>query len=156
MRRMYSEEQLERVVKNTKKDITTLVDSAGRDRFIEGEGTPSSVEGVTITYSKYSLSATHLMLVVAGTIAENTSLVAGNSLSLFSVPSWIMDKVLPIQSRLIEYKTAQAVSSSYDIQNLPVYLNKEDNGLDIKVTSNTTINANRSFRIQFDLLIDSD
>ena len=53
-------------------NISTLTDSKGNPRFIEGEGTPMEMEGFTASYCKWSLSGTHLMIVLSGSFANAT------------------------------------------------------------------------------------
>ena len=66
MRRMYSKKQLDVM----KKDITTLVDSEGHNRFEEWDMTSETLSGVTFSFKKVSLSGTHIMFVFAGEVAS--------------------------------------------------------------------------------------
>ena len=75
MRRMYSEKQIRELVKTTKGyDIVNLVDKDGHERFIEGDIPDPEITGLTPIYYKWSLSGTHLMIVMAGTIENGTNL----------------------------------------------------------------------------------
>ena len=74
--------------------LDDIVDSKGNKRFIEGEGTPATITGMTITYNKWSLSGTHLMLVLAGTFDNDVSATA--TLVSFELPEWILNKIVPI------------------------------------------------------------
>ena len=79
MRRMYSKPQLLEAVEqeaevNGLKAFENIVDKDGHKRFIEGTPTNPTIEGVEITYAKWSLSGTHLMLVMAGNVASTTVL----------------------------------------------------------------------------------
>lgn len=150
MKRMWSEEEIQ----SFKKDISNLVDSKGNPRFVEGDGTPATTEGFTSTYCKWSLSGTHLMLVIAGSVADTTVMPAVDW-AKFYIPKWILDKIYTVWANRIERKNIELLASNYSSQNLTVYLGKEGNYLFITAPT-ITLTAERFFRIQFDLLIDSE
>lgn len=135
--------------------LDDIVDSQNHKRFIEGDGTPEEITGVTNVYCRWSLSGTHLMLVYAGTM---TGTLESQDFCVFSVPQWILDKIYPMKSdgfidkkNMPLYLLTADSSTSGDI-----YLYKTDEGLKIYLA----ISFNRSnvygFRAQFDLLIDND
>ena len=154
MKQMWSEEE----ISSQKKDIATLVDSKGNPRFIEGEGTPLSQEGFTATYCKWSLSGTHLMLVLVGTIESGITLANNASLANYSFPNWIIEKIYPIWADTrIETKNILLYKDDWTNQQVNITLTKNSNrviGLNI-TSGDLTLTAKRSFRVQFDLLIDS-
>lgn len=149
---MWSEEEIQ----SFKKDISNLVDSKGNPRFIEGDGTPISKEGATITYCKWSLSGTHLMFVCAGTIANTTEFVVTDVIAKFEIPSFILNKIYPIFASVVELKAIPLYADNYSSQNMTVQFRKETNDLRIQPTGTITLTSNRAFRMQFDLLIDSE
>lgn len=151
MKHMWSEEE----ISSQKKDIATLVDSKGNPRFIEGEGTPATIAGFTSTYYKWSLSGTHLMIVLAGTYANGAVIPSITLLCTFDLPDFIMDKINPLATQLIEYKTLVAYAANASSQTQNCYLRKSTN-LGIVTNAALTLTAERNFRIQFDLLIDSE
>lgn len=155
MRRMYSQNQLETQIKEVKKDINTLVDSDGHDRFIEGDvNLLSDVVGITKTYGKWSLSGTHLMIVFAGSIPNGTEWV-NKTFSVIDMPDWIKDKIVPVHSvTVVEQKTLVLYGGT--AQNATVYLEKNQQGRVSLYLSSITANADKTFRISFDLLIDND
>ena len=55
-------------------DMANIVDADGHNRFIEGNIATEEIEGVTWAYARWSLSGTHLMCVLAGTIEDETAL----------------------------------------------------------------------------------
>lgn len=136
--------------------LEQIYDKDGRKRFIEGEGTPLSQEGFTASYCKWSLSGTHLMLVLAGTINDEVVIANASLLANFNIPEWILDKIYPIQAQLLEYKSTTCVASNYTNQTLNTYLSKGSNGLRIFSNGTLTLTDTRSFRISFDLLIDNE
>lgn len=138
--------------------IEALVDDSGNPRFIEGEGTPLTMEGFTSTYCKWSLSGTHLMVVLAGTFANTTAVVDGTVLATFKIPNFILNKIYPVwASQNIEMKQVSMYASNWSTQPLMTTFLKY-NGLQIVKSggSTLTLTADRSFRIQFDLLIDNE
>ena len=151
MKRMWSEEEIQ----SFKKDISNLVDSKGNPRFIEGEGTPETIEGFEATYCKWSLSGTHLMLVLAGTYANEAVISSLQLLCTFDLPDFVMNKITPVAGQLIEYKNIIAYASNASSQTQNAFLRKSAN-LGIATNSALTLTAERNFRIQFDILIDSE
>ena len=153
MRKMFSEKQIKEFIATEKKDITTLVDSAGHDRFIEGDITCEEITGVTQTYGKWSLSCSHLLIVIGYYIADATTTSAG-ILAKINVPQWILDKIIPTYATTIY----ASVFSGYNdagttVQSLTHVLKKESSGLQVNVAGITTTDK-RNYRIAFDLLID--
>ena len=160
MRRMFSEKQIEGLAqeqaKAVKKDIVTLVDADGNDRFQEWEFTDKEVSGVSLTFAKASLSGTHLMVVVAGTIADTTVMTKGTNLAEATLPEWIMNKIFTIQGIRVIPHASEYLYSSDDTQTCASSLNKNDGKLYVSFNTNITLNADRAFRFAFDLLIDSE
>lgn len=136
-------------------NITSLVDSAGNPRFIEGDGTAGEITGFTSTYCKWSLSGTHLMLVLAGTFANGAAVASSSTLATFKVPDFIRNKVFTVWSNNIEAKTISTYASDWSAQNFQIKFQKTSSSLKFEGSS-ITFTAERSFRVQFDLLIDSD
>ena len=59
--------------------LENIKDDNGKFRFIEGTPIPTTTTGVTYSYSKWSLSGTHLMIVIVatgvnGTVCQNGSI----------------------------------------------------------------------------------
>ena len=134
--------------------VQNLKDSSGRNRFIEGNGTPSEITGFTSTYCRWSLSGSHLMLVLAGTFANAASL-NNTALATFALPSWIMSKIFPVWSTYIEGKTIKIYNEDWSTQNLDLTVDKTANGIVFQqVGGSLTMTKERNFRIAFDLLID--
>ena len=157
MRRMFSEKQVKEFVKTTKKDITTLVDANGNNRFIEGDIELKAISGVEKVYGKWSLSGTHLIIALAITI-DDTTVIPSTKLADMDLPDWIKAKIYDNGSNVVPYTSFNASvksgGSGTGNQNIPCSLNKtEADGVYINVSS-ITMNADRYCRIYFDLLID--
>lgn len=137
--------------------LDDIVDSQGHKRFQEGRAELPTIEGVTYTYDKWSLSGTHLMMVLAGSIADEKVISNGTNLGNFRLPTWILNKVVIVfASTVLEIKTLDLRANDYSVQNLPVSIGKTNNGVYVTSAGNLTLNADRNFRLVIDLLIDTD
>ena len=155
MRHMWTKNQVESLIKSTKKDISSLVDSSGNNRFIEGDLTPVTMTGVTYSFKKWSLSGTHLMIVACGTIASGNKFVGGGDLFKVEVPSWILSKIQPTMNALISYASFSAIDNTYSSTQVSIYFDKKTNHILCGVSSESSeFTADANFRIEFDLLID--
>lgn len=137
--------------------MENIVDKYGNKRFIDFEGITSEIAGVTFTYNKASLSGTHLMLVFSCDLA-NTSIIANNQVIVkYDLPDYINDKIKTIfGTSSILYKDSLAIADDNSNQAFNVLLNKTATGVEIAKFTTTTLTANRSVRIQIDLVIDAE
>lgn len=137
--------------------IESLVDSVGNPRFIEGDLEVQTVTGVTANYYKWSLSGTHLMIVLACTLSNSAVISNGTDLAIINLPSFINDKILPVyaDNKTINIIRASALASDLTTQVIGLGLRKDTN-LTIRVYEGLTLTKERNFRVQFDLLIDND
>ena len=138
--------------------LDDIVDSQGNKRFIEGNGTPTTISGITPTYCKWSLSGSHLMLVYAGNVSANTIIDAKVILVSFELPEFINNKIFPtFGTNSIDNKKFIFYKSNGLIQEVSLLVLKSNNGIEIKNSPTTqTISNTGGFRLQFDLLIDSE
>lgn len=137
-------------------NMEDIVDAQGNKRFVEGDITIEEITGVTQTYGKWSLSGTHLMIVVAGNIANGTQTSNLGILANISLPTFILDKLVPIFSNLLDYKSPVAYAANWATQSYPLSLQKGSDKIQLRFESNVTTSADRSFRWQFDFLIDTE
>ena len=158
MKRMWSRNELKNISQNeakaVKKDITTLVDEQGHNRFIEGDLETKEKEGVVYTYAKWSLSGTHLMIVCGGTIVNSTAL-SSFTMAEVPLPQWVIDKLQPLYGTAVDRYSATVFNTAGSTtQSMTNLLVKSNN----KVTIQTSISAtdDRVFRTHFDLLIDNE
>lgn len=137
--------------------IEVLIDKNKHLRFLEGNITTIPISGVTFTYAKWSLSGNHLMIVVAGSVANGTALT-GTDLASIAIPSWIGAKIFPTWDvGYIENKSVPSYANDWSVQNLPCLLSKISNTeLKIYLVGNVTMTDTRGFRITYDLLIDDE
>ena len=157
MRRMFSEKQIKEFIANQKKNINTLVDSQGRDRFIEDDIEIETLEGFTFSYYKWSLSGTHLMIVVAGKINNATVVAGGTILGIVRIPEWVFNKIIPLYqgTQNVALQNVNLYKDGETNQTIQARLAKGTTALTISFSS-LTLNADREYRFNFDLLIDSD
>lgn len=133
----------------------TITDNHGNKRFIEGNITIWPINGITQTYGKWSLSGSHLMIVICIDL-ENVTL-ANDDLAVIDLPVYIRDKITPLwRNQYVDRKSFTMWDDSGSSGgNINVYLGKGTN-LAIKFQSTATITALNHMRIQFDLLIDNE
>lgn len=159
MRRMYSENQLENKVKSVQKDITTLVDKDGHDRFIEGDINIETITGVSKKYGKWSLSGSHLLIVLVLSMEVDADLANSDLVATINIPEWILNKIAPVWSTAILYYNGTFRDDSWNALNCNFTLRKEENPslLQIRCASNiTNTSAKKYCRIALDLLIDNN
>lgn len=137
--------------------LQNITDDYGNKRFLEGTITPETIEGITWSYAKWSLSGTHLMIVVCGAIEATKKFNGGDTLFKVYLPSWIRSKIATLVNKLIAYSTFIAVDTNYGSEVVSVYYDKETDHILCGLSADSeTFTNNANFRIQFDLLIDSD
>lgn len=161
MKRMWSRKELKQIVNQAlasgaiseAKLFEAITDKDNHKRFIEGAITAETIEGVTQTYGKWSLSGSHLLIIIAGTVADGT--VFSGTVADLVIPKWIYDKVIPVVSNLIYTKNYNLFGTDLSTQSTWTALYKQpDNKLRVS-TGNLTLSANRNFRIEHDILIDN-
>ena len=133
-----------------------IIDKNGNNRFIEGEIDllDSVSSDVTKDYGKWSLSGSHLLIVLGITIADATTITG--ALSKLNLPDWIVDKIVPLAGNNVIYKPGQyAMGDDSSVQQITHMLTKLSDGIYIYSGSLTTT-AIRHTRFQFDLLIDDE
>ena len=189
MRKMYSLKQLEKIIKKEVQkgnllisgnvefendvkiggdlDITgdaklfeNIVDKDGHSRFIEGDLVIEEIEGLNIVYAKWSLSGSHLLFVVAGSVDANTTLTGLALAKTNNLPQWIKDKIHPVTGASygpIEYKNFSFYTSGYSGVSVNINFSKtSQEELSVTVAQNFAPTDERYFRIAFDLLIDNE
>ena len=131
-------------------------DKNGNPRFVDGNLSTASISGVTFTYHKWSLSGSHIMFVLAGEIAANTTLNVDVWASV-TLPDYIKNKISAVfASTNIEIKDNRAYYDDWNSINIQTVLQKTSDGVQILMIQNPTSSAVARFRIQYDLLIDMD
>ena len=163
MRRMYSQGELESLVQKIAasgqlqnvKIFENIVDKDGHERFIEGEIEMEAIENLTQTYGKWSLSGTHLLIVVCYSIPNGITTGYITKLCKIDIPQWVKDKIVASGGTYVATSSAIAYGSNDTTQSANCYLKKSDDVISIAQSSLAT-SADRNVRIQFDLLIDNE
>ena len=138
--------------------LSKIVDSHGNARFVESNGTQATTTGFTASYCKWSLSGTHLMIVLAGKLDASTTFTGGSVNAVYPLPQWIYDKIYPVYSSYLEVKQVNMRDNNLDSYNTNYALIKST-GTSMKIQNTSSIATSTNdvyFRVQFDLLIDTD
>lgn len=155
-----TDKEIQTVDSLRKEGILSLKDAQGNPRFVEDTGTITNViEGLTITYNKWSLSGTHLMFVLAGRMNGTFASNVGLNLVIYNLPDYIKNKIVPVYSYsdAIEIKAMILRKRDGTPTSLTTILRIVDNKPRIDIWQAFTLdNEDYDFRIQFDLLIDAD
>lgn len=139
-------------------DLASIEDSQGHKRFIEGQLTPSFSETVlqnvvpVVQYTRWSLSGTHLMLVACVYFTNALSNSGIESLFKVELPEWIYNKITPLGESGFVGKTTFTLFAS---GNIVCNLYKRENN-NIEINTGASFPNDKTLRIQFDLLIDSE
>lgn len=137
--------------------MESLKDKNGHARFVEGDGVIEEHQpAFTNAYCKWSLSGSHLMLVLAGEVANTDTISSYYQLCSYNLPEWIMNKIYAVWGNYIEAKEVSFKASDWSEQTATIALKKNISNLDLLLTTDLVLTADRGFRIQFDLLIDND
>lgn len=166
MRRMYSENQLLKAIEkesaeNGLKVFENIVDKDSHPRFIEGNIEITTITGVSKTFGKWSLSGSHLLIVLGISVENAVELGSNQTLAYVNVPEWIFNKIKPLfasviatQEKLLFYAdnfTTQ--EGSFNVRLGDIGHEKE---LVIRNGAILTLTANRNARIVIDYLIDNE
>ena len=141
--------------------MSDIVDANGNPRFVEGEGTPRERTGYNVSYCKWSLSGTHLMVVLAASVDANIYVgMDPMELAKYTLPNYILDKIYPVSSGsmgdVIETKSLTLYDANTLVnQTTSVRFKKEANGVGLYAANDLHATSKSYFRIQFDLLIDA-
>lgn len=138
------------------KVFENIVDKDGHKRFIDGDINILELTGITKTYGKWSLSGSHLLIVLGLSIANATSITAGQEIANFRVPKWVYDKLsILFGTNNVDTDIFVGWASDSTTQNQRVYLRKANDYLYLNL-GGLTYTADRNVRIAFDLLIDNE
>ena len=138
--------------------MSDIVDANGNPRFVEADGeVVTETSKFTPSYCKWSLSGTHLMCVLAGKVKANVYITSQSYMANFTLPSYIGSKIFPVYRKALESR----VINIYDLNGaIPESVNfefrYENNVISFVPQADIHITTDGYFRIQFDLLIDSE
>ena len=143
--------------------IEGIQDASGHNRFIEGDITNILDNTFTKSYGKWSLSGTHLMIVIAGAYESAREFTTGVvvDLATITIPSWIGEKLYAVDGVLdsSSIKVVRQNNAYYTELEMGVYLTKtSDTELKVALVpqSTHTLDFDSYLRTNFDMLIDND
>ena len=169
MRRMYTTQGIQKLIDDSIDDafeniddqdignglFEKIKDKDGHLRFIEGNLEVQTIPGVTFSYAKWSLSGSHLMLVLSGTIANTTAIASTQPLAVGNLPNWIFAKIPIIWSSAIDNKSFKVYANDWTSQDFGVAFMKQSSYVSLISGGDFTATADRGFKFQFDLIIDN-
>ena len=136
--------------------LDDIVDKNGNKRFVEGNGIIESNVEFNSKYCKWSLSGTHLMCVLSASLSANT-ILPSQTLATFTVPDYIGSKIITTWSNRIIMLEPYIKDSEGAGDTIVVLVNYYNNNITFELVGRVAaINRERYFRIQFDMLIDSE
>ena len=139
------------------KAFENIVDKDGHKRFIEGDLEEIEHEGVTFNYAKWSLSGSHLMIVIACSLANGTAVTSSWGVGNVTLPQWVYDKIYPVfAGSLIDMRGVNAYGNDWSNQSVQIKCAKASNNKLYFEFGAVTITKDRGFRYQLDLLIDNE
>lgn len=137
--------------------LENITDKDGNQRFIEGNISINEISGVSKSYGKWSLSGTHLMIVLALSLANETTIADNTSLCSINIPQWILDKIVPVVGGTIAFSENKAYASDYTNQIFVSRIVKPDvNVFQLRNEGAWSLTKDRTIRLQYDLLIDNE
>lgn len=150
MKHMWSEEEIQEQAK-----IENLVDSKGRNRFIEGVGVPENVDGMTIISSKWELNGKNLIFEILGSLNKNVP--SNTTICRFNLPEWIANKLTLAVANLIDLTYNVIAFIDGGASPLYVLIYKYSNALDFVISSGaSSISTTGYFKIRYNIIIDNE
>lgn len=164
MKRMWTEREIRSLAVDSVEKKTDLkvfehiVDKDGHKRFIEGAvNLIDPATGFTKSYGKWSLSGTHLQIVLACKIDAGTSFTAGTLAQVSNLPSWIVEKITPIVGQRVSVQNEKMYTEGLSGSDIQFILGKSSSAIYINLNSTlTSIVADNYFRVGFDILVDNE
>ena len=134
-------------------DIEALVDSNGNFRFIIGNGKAGSLSGMTLASSKWTLNGNNLVFEILGSFSGNLS--GFNILSIFTLPDWIVNKIVMPVSNIVDVLTCQMISTKdASGTSIRVQVTKDGNNIFFTNVTNINIDDMSIFKIRYNIIID--
>lgn len=139
-------------------NLSQIVDDDGNRRFVEGNITFETISDIVFDFGKWSLSGTHLMIVIAGHNTQATTISHDTTICNITLPDYILDKIATIYNPVVSWAGTKFYKSSTgtDAGTMNTRLVKSTNTVGVGTNGNTTLTEVGYFRLQFDLLIDAD
>lgn len=138
-----------------------IVDSHGNKRFQEWDISDLNT-GLDITYSKVTLSGSHLMAVVSGRNNTENAITLPNRMFSATLPTWILEKLYApngnnTDSRDVSAHNLKVFSSVWDEATsylTIVHITPSSNSFTMQTGAVISVPANTYIRLQVDLIVD--
>ena len=146
MKHMWSEEEIQEQAK-----IENLVDSKGRNRFIEIEGRHGEKEGMRIYFSKCVLNGNNLIFEIQGNFSKN--IAPDFTLCKFTLPEWIAQKITLGFANVVDLLSYDLVSTDGIIETSLYCIYKEGNVLNFSQYTGVNAPNLTVFKIRYNIII---
>ena len=142
----------------------TITDSHGNKRFVEGDltlGSEFANLGITKKYGKWSLSGTHLMIVLVADIPSGVTTPVNASFCELNIPAFIYNKLSGLWGDTLDVKNISVRStttwySGVKMLDSVICYKIQNNKIRISTSGSTvTCDVESTCRIQFDFIIDA-
>ena len=135
--------------------LAEIKDAQGNKRFIQGTFTYMPPTGVSVDYAKWSLSGTHLMLVICFHKIAGSLETGGINFDTIGLPQYVLDKINPAIGSYVDTKWFKATKTGYsDSVDVWTYVVKLSNALRVTLGSFQTTGNDDYARIIYDFLIE--
>lgn len=149
MKHMYSEEEILELA-----NIENLVDSKGRNRFIEISGTPGEMEGMQINYGKCVLNGNNLIFEIEGNFSKNIR--PDFTLCKFTLPEWIAQKITLGFANVVDLLNYTLASPDGTMETSIYAIYKEGNVLNFSQYTSVNAPILSVFKIRYNIIINEE
>ena len=146
MKHMWSEEEIQEQA-----SIENLVDSKGRNRFIEIESTPGERDGMQINYGKCVLNGNNLIFEIQGNFTKN--IAPDFTLCKFTLPEWIAQKIILGFANVVDLSPYSLISTDGVVETSLYCIYKEGNILNFSQYTGVNAPSLTVFKIRYNLII---
>lgn len=133
-----------------------IYDKDGHKRFIEGNLGLNEIEGLSLSFGKWSLSGSDLSIVAVLSATNGTEIPTGTIFTLQNLPDWILEKIFPLYGTNRVLRTTiyfYADDETNQTANIRIL---KDTSVRCNFISSLTLTANRNARIELHMLIDNE
>lgn len=134
----------------------TIEDTNGNKRFVKGDVVlaENAPQGLVEVYGKWSLSGSHLMIVLGCELPDGLVLKNATVFAYAQLPKWVFDNLFTLFSIALDSKTFQLRGNDWSSQDIIVYLSKaEGNKVAFNFGQDATVSGFKKGRFAFDFII---
>lgn len=135
--------------------LADIVDSKGRNRFINNHGIWASVPGMQGIKATWSLNGYNLMFEALGSFSTDISGNNNFTIVSFKLPTWILNKINPPYGSIVDMITFKIVGTSGGYTDIPLFVKKPTtDNISFMVIGSITPTEPKIFRIRYNIIID--